>query len=133
MATSKPRVTVTLEQDVYDTLRSLATLQERSLSSLIAETMSMVHPVNQRVLDIAIRATKAQEQSRESFRKSLNQAENAASQMAGDLFEMLDQMAAQEESQPPHSNTGVTPISLPPSKPNKKPGEGRSRAVGGKK
>lgn len=133
MATSKPRVTVTLEQGVYDTLRSLSALQERSISSLIAETMEMVHPVNQRVLDIATRANKAQEQSRESFRKSLNQAESAASQMAGDLFEMLDQMTAQEGSQPPHSNTGVTPNPPPHSETSKKPGKARSKAVGGKK
>ncbi len=133
MATTKPRVTVTLEQPVYDTLRSLAALQSRSISSLISETMEMVHPVNQRVLDIATRASKAQESSRESFRRSLDEAESAASQMAGDLFDMLDQMGGSEDVQPPHSNTGVTPISQTAKKPAKARPKVRSRAVEGKK
>jgi hypothetical protein len=133
MATTKPRITVTLDPDVYGTLRNLAAMQERSISSLIAETMDMVHPVNKRVLEIATRASRAQQKSKESFRNSLTEAEKSASKMAGDLFEMLDQMAASEGGQPPHSNTGVTLDSPPPSEMNRAPGKSRSRASGGKK
>jgi hypothetical protein len=84
-------------------------------------------------LEIANRANKAQKESRDSFRKSLTDAEKVASKMAGDLFGMLDNMPAHEQSGPPYSNTGVTNISPPAKKTTKNTGKGRSKASGGEK
>ena len=44
MATSKPRVTVTLEPDDYALLRELAELSDESMSSILADLLATTAP-----------------------------------------------------------------------------------------
>ena len=130
MATSKPRITVTLDQDVYDTIRGLSEAQGCTMSGLISEFLTMVNPVQQRVLRAVKKAQALNVESKADMVASLEAGEAQLTEMLGPLLALLEQVA---EGQPPHSNTGVTTPN-PPTPPNpKKPAKRRSRAVGGEK
>jgi predicted DNA-binding ribbon-helix-helix protein len=108
LATTKPRVTVTLEPDVYATMKELAQLQGCSMSSLIAELLNMVHPVQQKVLDAVKTAVTTKAEARAGFLQQLEDAQSQAESSLGPLLGLLEEYA---NAQPPHSNTGVTPPS----------------------
>lgn len=116
MATQKPRITVTLEQDVYDTIRGLSDAQGCTMSGLISEFLSMVNPVQQRVLQAVKKAQSLNAESKADMVASLEVSEAQLTEMLGPLLALMDQLA---EGQPPHSNTGVTKPH-PPTKSNGK-------------
>lgn len=105
MATSKPRITVTLGQDVYDTIKGLSEAQGCTMSGLISEFLSMVNPVQQRVLRAVKKAQALDVESKAGMVASLEASEAQLTEMLGPLLALMDQVA---EGQPPHSNTGVT-------------------------
>jgi hypothetical protein len=105
MATLKPRITVTLNQDVYDTIKGLSEAQGCSMSALISNFMEMVNPVQQRVLKAAKKLQALDTESKSNMVASLEASESQLTEMLGPLLELFDQL---EGTQPPHSNTGVT-------------------------
>jgi uncharacterized protein (DUF1778 family) len=129
MATTKPRITVTLEQDVYETIQALAEVQGRSMSSIVSEFLTMVNPVQQKVLAAVRRAMSVQQSSKADLVNQLERGQQEAESAIGPLLEMLDQLG----TLPPHSNTGVTNLTSPANKQNKNTGKALSRASGGKK
>ena len=48
MATTKPRITVTLDEGVYETLKGLSDLQGVSMSSIVSELLRTVDPVQRK-------------------------------------------------------------------------------------
>ncbi|MDG4155908.1 hypothetical protein L5C08_31090, partial [Pseudomonas aeruginosa] len=125
MATQKPRITITLEQDVYDTIKGLSEAQGCTMSGLVSEFLTMVNPVQQRVLQAVKKARALSVESKADMVASLEAGEAQLTQMLGPLLALMDQIA---EGQPPHSNTGVTTPN-PPTPPNQKnPAKRRSRA-----
>ncbi|MDT4845115.1 hypothetical protein FQZ97_790930 [compost metagenome] len=131
MATTKPRITITLDQDVYDTLKGLAEVQGCSMSAVVGEFLTMVNPIQKRVLRAARKALNLEADSKASTVKMLEAAEAQLTAMLGPLLELFDGVEA--AIQPPHSNTGVTTPNPPPPPNPKKPAKRRSRAVGGEK
>ncbi|MGU2492394.1 hypothetical protein ACTVY9_32360, partial [Pseudomonas aeruginosa] len=126
----KPRITITLEQDVYDTIKGLSEAQGCTMSGLVSEFLTMVNPVQQRVLQAVKKARALSVESKADMVASLEAGEAQLTQMLGPLLALMDQIA---EGQPPHSNTGVTTPN-PPTPPNQKnPAKRRSRASGGEK
>ena len=105
MATQKPRITVTLDQDVYDTIRGLSEVQGVTMSGLVSEFLTMVNPVQQRVLRACQKARALNAESRAGMVSSLESGEAQLTEMLGPLLALMDQFA---DGQPPHSNTGVT-------------------------
>lgn len=105
MATQKPRITVTLERDVYDTIRGLSEAQGCTMSGLISDFLSMVNPVQQRVLRAVKKAQSLNVESKADMVATLEAGEAHLTEILGPLLAMMDQLA---EGQPPHSNTGVT-------------------------
>ncbi|ENZ5148785.1 hypothetical protein ACVSKM_00010, partial [Pseudomonas aeruginosa] len=114
MATQKPRITITLEQDVYDTIKGLSEAQGCTMSGLVSEFLTMVNPVQQRVLQAVKKARALSVESKADMVASLEAGEAQLTQMIGPLLALMDQIA---EGQPPHSNTGVTTPN-PPTPPN---------------
>lgn len=130
MATQKPRITITLDQEVYDTIKGLSDAQGCSMSGLVSEFLAMVNPVQQRVLSAIRKAQSLSTESRVNMVSSLEASEAQLTEMLGPLLAIMDQIS---EGQPPHSNTGVTPPN-PPTTPNQKnPSKQRARASGGEK
>lgn len=105
MATQKPRITITLDQDVYDTIRGLSEAQGCTMSGLVSDFLSMVNPVQQRVLRAVKKAQSLNVESKADMVASLEASEAQLTEMLGPLLALMDQLA---EGQPPHSNTGVT-------------------------
>lgn len=131
MATDKPRITVTLERDVYDTIRGMAEVQGCSMSSVVSEFLTMVNPIQQRVLKATRKALKLEASSKADTVKMLESAEAQLTAMLGPLLDLFD--GIEQKGQPPHSNTGVTTPNPPPPPNQKNPAKRRSRAVGGEK
>jgi len=130
MATQKPRITITLDQEVYDTIKGLSDAQGCSMSGLVSEFLAMVNPVQQRVLSAIRKAQSLSTESKANMVSSLEAGEAQLTEMLGPLLAIMDQIS---EGQPPHSNTGVTPPN-PPTPPNpKNPSKQRARASGGEK
>lgn len=125
MATQKPRITVTLEQGVYDTIRGLSDAQGCTMSGLISEFLSMVNPVQQRVLQAVKKAQSLNVESKADMVASLEASEAQLTEMLGPLLALMDQLA---EGEPPHSNTGVTNLSDTAKGEGKRASKARSRA-----
>lgn len=117
MATTKPRITITLEHDVYTTLRALAELQGRPMASIVSELMLQLHPVQQQVLSVLRKAKTVEVAAQRDFVERMGAAQGKAEQMMLPLLALLE--GASEALQPPHSNTGVTTPN-PPAKNDKK-------------
>lgn len=130
MATTKPRITVTLDQAVYDLYRELAEVQGCSMSSLVSDLLYATVPVQQQVLAAMKTALSMQEGSRAEFLQQLQQAHLEASEMVAPMMSVLEGFGG---TLPPHSNTGVTNPNPPAEEVDKNTGKGCSRASGGKK
>ena len=135
MATQKPRITITLEQDVYDTIRGLSDAQGVTMSGLVSEFLSMVNPVQQRVLRAVKKAQALDVESKAGMVASLEASEAQLAEMLGPLLALMDRAA---EGQPPHSNTGVTHSTPPAAQDEEKPlnpsiGAGSGRKSGAQK
>lgn len=105
MATSKPRITVTLDDDVHQLYRELADIQGCSMSSLVADLLRATVPVQQQVLAAMKTALSLQEGSRAEFLEKLQRAHQQASDTVAPMMAILGEF---EGGLPPHSNTGVT-------------------------
>lgn len=125
MATQKPRITVTLDQDVYDTIRGLSDVQGVTMSGLVSEFLTMVNPIQQRVLRACQKAQALNAESKASMVSSLESGEAQLTEMLGPLLALMDQLA---DEQPPHSNTGVTNAKDTTQGENKTPRKARPRA-----
>lgn len=135
MATQKPRITITLERDVYDTIRGLSEVQGVTMSGLVSEFLTMVNPVQQKVLKAAKKAQSLSVESKAGMVSSLEASEAQLTEMLGPLLALMDQVAG---GQPPHSNTGVThstPLPAPDKEKPLKPsiGAGSGREAGAQK
>ena len=126
MATQKPRITISLDRDVYDTLRGLSEAQGCTMSGLVSDLLTMVNPVQQRVLEAVTRARVLDAEAKENMVASLEAGQDQFEQMLGPLLGLLDQMSS---GQPPHSNTGVTNPTDTTQGENKTPRKARPRAV----
>lgn len=126
MATAKPRITVTLEPDVYETIKGLSEAQGCTMSGLVSGFLAMVNPVQQRVLRAVKKAQSINVESKASMVANLEQAEAQMTEMLGPLLALLDTVS---EGQPPHSNTGVTHTNTSGSDNRKKPRKTRPREV----
>ncbi len=149
MATTKPRITITLSEQQHELLQSLASVQKVSMSSIIVDLLDTTCPVLERLLEVLKAASNAPKSALEELRKSLENVESdllaSHNQVMGSLskFENVDAgdgvretlgsrapSPAKPEAQkpkPPTSNRGVRIItdtlanhSISPMKPSKK-------------
>lgn len=118
MSTTRPRLTITLTDQVHDTLGKLADLQRRSMSSIVLEYLELIQPVNVKVLSAMQRAKSIQSESKTDLIKQLTTAQDLAEETLLPLMALLDDFAVQ--AKPPACNTGVT-FSSSPVKPLKTP------------
>lgn len=125
MATQKPRITVTLDQDVYDTIRGLSDVQGVTMSGLVSDFLTMVNPIQQRVLRACQKAQALNTESRANMVSRLESGEAQLTEMLGPLLALMDQVL---DGQPPHSNTGVTNSNDTTQGENKTARKARSRA-----
>lgn len=77
MATNKPRITVTLEQDHYDILSEFARQQGCSMSSALAEIWAEAVPTIQRVVKLIAEAEQAKASVGDRIRDIATEAQEA--------------------------------------------------------
>ena len=140
MATTKPRITVTLTQRQHDVLRSISDYGGQSMSSFIGELLEQSLPVLERMAESFRKIKSAQDEQRKRIVEELDQAqaevEPVLEQVLGqfDLFMSKVEKAAAGAGAPdalqraaapapadartPVTNRGVTPT---PSNPPKRP------------
>lgn len=123
MATSKPRITISLDPEAYQALKELATAQDRPMSSVVSEYLEMASPVFTRIAATLkeAKALSAQADEKKSAANagmlaSLEQGQASAEEVLTKLFEVV-RMGAESAAQPPDSNHGGQKISKSPSKP----------------
>ena len=110
MATNRPRLTITLTDQVHDTLGKLADIQGRSMSSIVLEHLELIEPINQKILSAIGRARRLQEESKGSLLNDLSAAQDQAEAALLPLLGLLDSLGS---AKPPTCNTGVTNLSSP--------------------
>lgn len=116
MPTAKPRLSVTLEPELYGTLSEIARIRRVSRSSVVSEYLDAASPVLERTLTI-LRALDARlkaarsgiDADMEEYRANLEDAEKTLAPLLASALGTL------EGVEPPHSNTGVTPLTPSPS------------------
>ncbi len=138
MATTKPRLTITLEPHTHLVISTLAELQGHSKSKVITDLLDAVVPVRERTARVIQMAQTAQTTVTDDMRKSLEESEQKLSVLLNDAMGemgMLEQLVSADESsakvgadtgaesrsdlsQPPYSNRGVR--SKPTPKPDQK-------------
>ena len=107
MATSKPRITVTLTEHQYEVLSRLAAARGSSRSSIMGDLLEASLPVLERTFTLleALEAARKGDYL-EDFAASMDKAEATLAPM---LASVLEQMEMPLAVGPPPSNTGVTP------------------------
>lgn len=99
MATSKPRITVSLTPETYELIRRLSYAQHVSMSSVVSEMMDMVIPSLERVVGVFEAAMSVPKQERSNI---LRMASKAQISLESALQEMEEELAL-----PPYANRGV--------------------------
>ena len=98
MATTKPRINVTLEQHRYDLFKRLAALQGVSMSSLVAELLDAVAEPMERVCVVLEAAKTAPESVRNGLRAAVDRAEAQMMPHALETLDQFDLFLAQSEA-----------------------------------
>lgn len=90
MATTKPRITVTLEPEHYAVLAELATLSKQSMSSILAEIAAEAMPVFARVVKLAKEAAATKASVGDRVKELAAEAELQMLPLARDALKTFD-------------------------------------------
>ncbi len=95
MATNKPRITVTLEEQDYAVLQRLSELQGGSMSRIVSELMSEVTPVLTKVVESLEIAKRAQADVKVNLKKVVDEAEQDLKPLADQVLNQFDMFNAE--------------------------------------
>lgn len=114
MATTKPRITITLEKAQYELVRRMAKAQGQSMSSIVVETVEMIAPTMENVLVMLDSLANVREDVRQGLKQSAQRAEDIVTPLLGQALEQIDlfkkQISEAERQVPP---TAVTAPASP--------------------
>lgn len=127
MPTIKPRINLTVSQDTYDLLTELAVLQGASRASIVNDLLEASLPALERALTglsalherqrlLEQEAADLARMDRDQMMLRIDDAERMLAPLLAESLGVFDKLVedSKRPTQPPHSNTGVTP---PPSNP----------------
>jgi hypothetical protein len=98
MATDKPRITISLTQEQYNTLHRLSTLQGMPMSRLVSDLVAEVAPVLDKVSDALAIAAKAQQNVKVNLRRVVTEAEEDFRPIVAQVMNQFDMFAGQLEN-----------------------------------
>ena len=120
MATNKPRVTVTLEPEVYASVRELAQINGDSMSSIIAEIVGAAQETIQTVIEAGKRyaALEAgmQAEVRARFDRVTDEVLPKADALSSELLGLFDNIPEAEDPRPVIRGSGPPSPPPPPTK-----------------
>ena len=118
MPTTKPRVTVTLDPYVHETIQRMATLQGRTRGAVIADLVGDVHRPLMRVVALMEAARDAPKQVKEGIITNMHRLEAEVSGLTEEHVRQLDMLLHQQQ-QGGGSEREQKPVSAaPPPLPN---------------
>ncbi len=89
MSTTKPRITITLEQRAYEIVRRLAAVNETSMSATVCEFLDVALPPMERLVVVLEQAAAMPEATRHEVGASIGRAEaKLLPALAGSLAQM---------------------------------------------
>lgn len=77
MATTKPRITITMDPRVYEVVNRLASANGRSMSAVVTDFLDLVQPQMERMVVLLEAARRAPEEAAAGIKTSLAKAERA--------------------------------------------------------
>lgn len=118
MATSKPRITITLEPEHYAVVKRLADLQEMSMSKIITQFFGEVSPILSRVADTLEAARRASDDARAKFVRTAEVAEEELRPLAETVRNQFDFFAGElsrlsEPAEPKNPRPVITGVKYP--------------------
>lgn len=90
MSTKKPRISITLDSHVYETLSRLSKLTKQSKSDLIGELLEAVHQPLMRTVALLEAVAEAPSQIRHGLRGTVQEMERQLVEQAGESFVQMD-------------------------------------------
>lgn len=109
MATSKPRITITLDPQAYEVVSRLAAANRKSMSSVVTDFLDLARPQMERMVTILESARSAPDQARASIRKSLDRAESVLLPVLLEAIEQQDLFLVEELGLDPSDLAGMQP------------------------
>jgi len=95
MATNKPRITISLNPNVYATLKRMSELGKQPMSSIVTELLESVHDPLMRTVAFLEAAADAPKQVRDGLRESFETVEREMYQTAGHTVAQIDFLTEQ--------------------------------------
>ena len=94
MPTMKPRIAVTLEKHVYETVERLAQLQRKSRGKVVAELLEAIHEPLMRTVALLDAAAEAPEEVKRGLRNVIEGVESSLVGAAGGGLAQMDWLRA---------------------------------------
>jgi hypothetical protein len=95
MATKKPRITISLNPNVYATIKRMSELGKQPMASIVSEMLDTVHEPLMRTVAFLEAASEAPKQVRDGLRKSFESVERDLYGMAGHTVAQMDFLTQQ--------------------------------------
>lgn len=92
MPTNKPRITITVEPAIYETIQRLAFLQGRSKSGVVGDLLEGVHVPLQRTVALIEAAKDAPQQVRQGLADTVESMEKEMQQGAGSSMDDINML-----------------------------------------
>lgn len=128
MATTKPRITITLNHRQYEVLKAISDCSNQPMSAFISELLEESLPVLERMAESFRKIKAAQDEQKKRIADELEQAQAGVEPILEQVLGQFDLFMTRVEAAPvsaaartPVTNRGVTPSpSNPPKRPRRK-------------
>ena len=107
MATTKPRITISLNPHVYATIKRMSQLGKQPMASIISEMLETVHEPLMRTVAFLEAAAEAPKQVRDGLKKSFESVERDLYKSAGHTVAQMD-FLTEQLGKPASAVEGVT-------------------------
>lgn len=118
MPTKKPRIAVTLDPNIYETVKRLGELQGVSGGRVIAELLETIHPPLMRTVALLEAARDAPRQVTEGLRGTIEQLERELVGVAGGSIAQMDWMLSEIQERSEAAATADARRSRAPRRPS---------------
>lgn len=106
MATTKPRITITLEPEQHDVLQRLAALQRAPMSRIVSDLIDEVTPMLEKLLVTLEAASRAHHDVKANIRRTAEEAEAELQPLAAAARAQLDMFTQMIAGMVPQADAG---------------------------
>jgi hypothetical protein len=106
MATTKPRITITLEPEQHDVLQRLAALQRAPMSRIVSDLINEVTPMLEKLLVTLEAASRAHHDVKANIRRTAEEAEAELQPLAAAALAQLDMFSQMIAGMVPQADAG---------------------------